>query len=99
MQEAGTAIFNKRKDSRSRVYAYENVPFEFSADFQRQFKANKKAWQYFHEQPPSYRKVVTKWVMSAVQEATRRRRMDVLIADCAAENKVKPLNYGSKKKS
>ena len=97
MMPEGLVIFEKRTTSRSMIYSYEVKPFHFSAAFEKKFKANKKAWNYFQKQAPSYRKVATKWVMTAVQEATQLRRMTQLINDCEVEKRLKHLDYPSKK--
>ena len=84
MQPAGLASFEKRKESKSRIYSYEKDEAALTPDFQKQFKANKKAWDYFQSLAPSYRKVSTHWVMRAKQEATQIKRLNQLISDCAA---------------
>jgi uncharacterized protein YdeI (YjbR/CyaY-like superfamily) len=84
MQPAGLASFAKRTESKSRIYSHENDEVALTPNFQKQFKANKKAWEYFQALAPSYRKVSTHWVMSAKQEATRLKRLNQLIADSAA---------------
>jgi uncharacterized protein YdeI (YjbR/CyaY-like superfamily) len=88
MQPAGIAAFTKREESKSRVYAYENEAVNFSDDFEQQFKANEKAWSFFEKQAPYYRKLATKWVMSAKQDATRRKRLERLINDSENERRV-----------
>lgn len=47
MFPAGIAAFENRKEHKSRIYTYENKPTEFPKEFLEQFKANKKAWEYF----------------------------------------------------
>jgi uncharacterized protein YdeI (YjbR/CyaY-like superfamily) len=42
-------------------------------------KKHKRASAFFDAQPPSYRKVVTWWIVSAKQEATRLKRLAKLI--------------------
>ena len=79
MKPSGIAAFEKRKEERSVVYAYENEAKEFSAEFEKQFKSNKKAWEFFESQANWYKKQKIYWVMSAKQEATRTRRLEKLI--------------------
>lgn len=94
MQPAGLAIFEFRKENKSNVYSHENAEVKLSADFEKKFKANKKAWEYFQSLAPSYRKPSTNWVMSAKQEATQIKRLNELIADSAAgTNKWKDNKY------
>jgi len=84
VQPAGLAIFEYRKEHRSKVYAHENEEVKLSAEYEKKFKANKKAWEYFQSLAPSYRKPSTNWVMSAKQEATQLKRLNELITDSAA---------------
>jgi uncharacterized protein YdeI (YjbR/CyaY-like superfamily) len=84
MQPAGLASFEKRTESKSRLYSYEKGEVELPEDFKKLFKANKKAWDYFQSLAPSYRKVSKHWVMNAKQEATRLKRLNQLISESAA---------------
>ena len=84
MQPAGLASFEKRTKSNSKIYSYEKDNVELTPDFKKQFKAKKKAWEYFQSLAPSYRKVSTHWVMSAKQEMTRIKRLNQLISDSEA---------------
>ena len=84
MQPAGLASFGKRTEGKSKIYSYEKDEEELTQDFKKQFKANKKAWDYFQSLAPSYRKISTHWVMSAKQETTRIKRLNQLISESAA---------------
>ncbi|OQP57292.1 bacteriocin-protection protein [Niastella vici] len=84
MQPAGVASFEKRIESKSKIYSHEKDEVELTQPYKKLFKANKKAWDYFQLLAPSYRKVSTHWVMSAKQETTRIKRLNQLIADSAA---------------
>ena len=46
-------------------------------------RKNKAAWVFFQTQPPSYRKTLGWWVVSAKKEETRLRRLAALIEDSA----------------
>jgi uncharacterized protein YdeI (YjbR/CyaY-like superfamily) len=97
MQPAGIASFEKRKESKSKVYTYENEELKFPPELQKQFKANKKAWEYFQSLAPSYRKSSTNWVMSAKQETTKLKRFNEIIADSqAGTNRWKDNKYNKK---
>jgi uncharacterized protein YdeI (YjbR/CyaY-like superfamily) len=84
MQPAGLASFEKRTESKSKIYSYEKEEVELTQNFKKQFKANKKAWDYFQSLAPSYKKVSAHWVMRAKQETTRIKRLNQLISDSAA---------------
>jgi uncharacterized protein YdeI (YjbR/CyaY-like superfamily) len=93
MQPAGLTRFNLREEHKSRIYAYEKEAVELSDYFEKKFRANKKAWEFFLSLPPSYHKPAINWVMSAKQEATRIKRFEELINDSEAGRKIKRLSY------
>lgn len=88
MKPAGIAAFEKREDKRSAVYAYENEQKHFSGEFEKRFKANEKAWNFFEKQANWYKKQMTNWVLTAKQVATRVRRLEKLIAESANEKRL-----------
>ena len=97
MQPAGLIIFQNRKENKSKIYSYENEEVKLTFDFEKQFKANEKAWECFQLLAPSYKKPSTNWVMSAKQEATKIKRLAELIADSeAGTNKWKDNRYNKK---
>jgi len=81
MTPAGIAAFEKRKGEKSAVYIYENEAKRFSEEFEKRFRADEKAWEFFEKQANWYRQQMTAWVMNAKQEATRERRLEKLIAE------------------
>jgi uncharacterized protein YdeI (YjbR/CyaY-like superfamily) len=58
---------------------------------EKRFRVNRKAWRWFEEAAPSYRRVATHWVMTAKREETRQRRLGVLIDCSAAGLRIPPL--------
>lgn len=97
MQPAGLSSFEQRTEKKSKIYSYENDEVKFTTAFEKQFKANKKAWDYFKTLASSYKKVSTNWVMSAKQEATQIKRLHILIADSeAGTNQWKDNKYNKK---
>jgi len=92
MAPAGLAAFEARDPRRSGVYSFEQRENPtLGAAFEKQFRANRKAWEWFQAQAPYYRRLATFWVVSAKQEATRERRLATLIADSAAGRRIGPL--------
>jgi uncharacterized protein YdeI (YjbR/CyaY-like superfamily) len=83
MRPAGLLIFEKRTEGKSSIYSYEKEEVELTQKFKKQFKTNKKAWDYFKSLAPSYRRLSIHWVMDAKQESTRLKRLHQLIADSA----------------
>ncbi|MEX2406009.1 MAG: YdeI/OmpD-associated family protein [Actinomycetota bacterium] len=92
MRPAGLKAFEARTDDRSGVYPYEQRhSIELDAAYERRFRSNKKAWEYFTSKAPSYRTTAVYWVMSAKKEETRERRLATLIEDSARGRTVPPL--------
>ena len=83
MQEPGLKAFAARQEYRSGIYSYEQRSPELPAPYAKKLKKNAAAWKFFQAQPPSYRKNVYWWVVSAKQEETRLKRLDKLIDDSA----------------
>jgi uncharacterized protein YdeI (YjbR/CyaY-like superfamily) len=82
MKAAGLKAYEARGAKAGLNYSYETRrPMDTA--LKAKFEANKQAWAFFSAQPPGYQRVATWWVMNAVQEATRLRRLDQLIADSA----------------
>jgi len=79
MQPSGLAAFERREAKRTGIYSFENRPKELSPEFQKLFRANKKAWEFFQAEPPYIKRTVAFWVMSAKKEETRIRRLKQLI--------------------
>lgn len=83
MQPAGQKAYEKRTESKSTIYAYEQTDVVLSEAFEEKLKANNEAWAFFQKQAPSYRKTIIHRIMSAKQEATRLSRLEKLIESCA----------------
>src|SRR5256885_1414805 len=79
MQPAGLKAYGARKEYRSGIYSYEQRSPELEEKYARKLKRNKTAWKFFQAQPPSYRKMMNWYVVSAKQEETRLKRLDKLI--------------------
>ena len=91
LHEAGMAAFEARDPARQNRYSYENKTAAFSVEEEAAFRANRKAWDNFCAMPPSYRRPATWWVVSAKRVDTRARRLETLIADSLAGQRIKQL--------
>jgi uncharacterized protein YdeI (YjbR/CyaY-like superfamily) len=92
MRPAGLEAFRRRSETKSGIYSYEQrESAKLSRADEARFRANKKAWAFFQEQAPWYRRTATYWVMSAKKEETRERRLATLIADSASRRTIGPL--------
>jgi len=81
MQEAGLKAFKLRKEEKSAIYSHENETATLNPEFEKRFKANTKAWNFFTSQAPSYQKVMLHWIMGAKQEKTRVSRLEKTIRE------------------
>ena len=88
MAPAGVRAFEARDEKKSAIYSYENRPRELAPEYEKTFRANRKAWDFWSVQPPSYRRQITDWVMEAKKEETRARRLAKLIDDSAHGRRV-----------
>lgn len=86
MKPEGEKAFALRSEERSGIYSHEKEASVLEPDFEKQFKANKIAWEYFNTQAPSYKKVMIHWIMTAKQEKTRISRLEKTI-NISAEQK------------
>ncbi len=83
MLPAGLAAFAERRENKSGIYSYEQRSEQLPEPYATRLRKNKQAWEFFAAQPPSYRKAIGWWVVSAKQEETRRKRLEKLIAESA----------------
>src|SRR5437870_2484790 len=79
MQPAGLKAYAARKENRSGIYSYEQRSSELVEPYLGKLKQNKSAWNFFQAQPPSYRKMINWWIVSAKKEETRLQRLSKLI--------------------
>ena len=84
MQSAGNAAFAARSHAKTGVYAFEQEKPELSAADVLAFKKHKAAWKFFEAQPPGYRRQMSWRVTSAKREATRAKRLQILMEASAA---------------
>ncbi len=82
MQPAGIAAYGKRKEERSAIYSFEVDAMKLKPAYEKQFKANKKAWNFFEAQAPWYKRLTIHRIMSAKQEKTQLSRLLNIIAAC-----------------
>jgi uncharacterized protein YdeI (YjbR/CyaY-like superfamily) len=92
VHDSGRQAFGRRQESRSRIYSYEQAEQRFSDDYERRFRANRRAWEFFQAQAPSYRRTATYFVSSAKREETRERRLAQLVKDSANGERLDQLS-------
>jgi uncharacterized protein YdeI (YjbR/CyaY-like superfamily) len=69
MHRAGLNAFERRTGERSEIYAYEQRKgAKLSSAYEKQFRANKQAWDFFRAQPPPIKE------LQAGGSSARRRK-------------------------
>jgi uncharacterized protein YdeI (YjbR/CyaY-like superfamily) len=96
MNEAGIRVFRERDERKTKQYSFERGSAALTPALERQFRANVAAWKFFEEVAPYYRRMCTHWVISAKQDATRERRLALLIGASARGQKIDFMKPGKK---
>ena len=83
MAPAGEAAFALRKHDRTGVYSFER---EWALDeaAEAALRADHAGFAFWEAQPRGYRRAASAWIMSAKRPETRDRRLDTVVAGCAA---------------
>jgi uncharacterized protein YdeI (YjbR/CyaY-like superfamily) len=89
MRPAGLKAFAARDPEKSGIYSFERETATLPPQFEKVFRANRKAWKFWEGQPPGYKRLGIHFVVSAKQADTRQRRLERLIRDSA-----KGLRFG-----
>jgi uncharacterized protein YdeI (YjbR/CyaY-like superfamily) len=90
MRPPGLAAYQNRVEKKTGGYSYEERPTRLDGAYEKAFRKNKKAWAFFEGQPPGYRRMAIWYVVSAVKEETRKRRLAALIAQCVEGRRLGP---------
>jgi uncharacterized protein YdeI (YjbR/CyaY-like superfamily) len=88
MRPAGLQAFAARIQNKSGIYSYEQRSTELNEPYAKLIKKNKAAWNFLQKQPPSYRKMIGWWIVSAKKEETRMARLTKLIRESAKEKRL-----------
>ena len=81
VRPAGIKAFQNRVPEKSGIYSYENrKSATLSATAEKRFRADIAAWNFFRQQPASYRQTTIWWVASAKRPQTQQDRLRKLIA-------------------
>ena len=97
MRPAGIKAFEARKGDKTGIYAYEQrKSAKLPPAYEKKFRANKKAWAFFHARAASYRRAAIWWVINAKRDETRKKRLETLIRDSKSGRTVRPLSPRSR---
>jgi uncharacterized protein YdeI (YjbR/CyaY-like superfamily) len=83
MRPTGLKAFAARIENKSGIYSYEQRTTELEEPYPTYLRKNKAASNFFKKQPPSYRKMIGWWIISAKKEETRIARLTKLISESA----------------
>ncbi|WZP00699.1 YdeI/OmpD-associated family protein [Isosphaeraceae bacterium EP7] len=93
MQPTGLAAFAARKENRSGIYSHEQGEVDLPEPYQGLLRENPTAWEFYQQQPPSYRKAASWWVASAKREETRQNRLNSLIAHSTRSERIPQFTW------
>jgi len=96
VHENGLAAFRERSEDKAGIYSFEQNTHKLSPAFEKKFKSNLKAWNFFITKAPWYQRTSIHWVMSAKQEATQIKRLETLINDSEHERTLAQLTRSKK---
>ena len=88
MRPTGLKAFAARIENKSGIYSYEQRSTELKQSYAKLLKKNKAASNFLKKQPPSYRKMIGWWIISAKKEETRMARLAKLISESAKEKRL-----------
>lgn len=88
MTQSGQMAFSLMKESRSKIYSNDMEPVCLALNYEKQFKNNKIAWDFFRKQAPSYQKLTIHWIMNAKQEKTRQSRLEKTITESEKQKRI-----------
>ncbi len=83
MRPTGLKAVAARIENKSGIYSYEQRSTELKQPYAKLLKKNKAASNFFERQPPSYRKMIDWWIISAKKEETRMAHLAKLISASA----------------
>ena len=97
MAPSGLKAYELKDPKRTGIYSFENRPRELAPAYEKKFRANKKAWEFFEKQPAGYKRLMIYRVMEAKQEETKERRLAQLIEVSARSERLGMMTTVSKK--
>jgi uncharacterized protein YdeI (YjbR/CyaY-like superfamily) len=92
MRPAGLKAYQARKENKSGIYSYEQRTAKLVPPYDRLLRANALAWKFFEQQPSSYRKAISWWIVCAKKEETRLKRLEKLIMHSARGERLPDLH-------
>ncbi|HMG14849.1 MAG TPA: YdeI/OmpD-associated family protein [Saprospiraceae bacterium] len=91
MHSSGTEVYKNRNLKMVQRYSFEQDKIELSTEHEKLFKENSKAWEFFQNQVPSYKKPAMWWILSAKQASTQLKRLSILVEYSGKEERIPAL--------
>ncbi|MEO6956344.1 MAG: YdeI/OmpD-associated family protein [Antricoccus sp.] len=95
MMPAGLAAYERRRANRTGIYAYEVAAGVLLPNYEQALQSDPIASAWWNAAPAGYRRICTKWVLSAKAQATRDKRMATLIEDSKRGLLIPSQRYGA----
>ena len=97
VEEPGIVAFKSRSAKKSGQAAYEKKRVSLPENYKKEIRKNKRAWKFYSALSPSLTKQYNAWIVQAVKEETRLRRLKVIIESSEKEELIPPLKWTRKK--
>jgi len=91
---AGQGAFDAKKEKHTNRYSFEQGTLTLLPAYEKKFKSNKTAWEFFQSLPPSVKKPSIWYVMSAKREDTQLRRLFKLMRCSEKGQRIPELRRG-----
>jgi uncharacterized protein YdeI (YjbR/CyaY-like superfamily) len=89
MRPEGLHMFTNRSDQKGYTSQDRNIPR--APDYEVLMRENTRAWAFYSDLAPSYKRDSIWWVMSAKKEETRLKRIGILISSSESGLKIPNL--------
>lgn len=88
MTQKGLEAFEKRTNEKSGIYSFENDSRQLPDEYIEILKTDTKAFTFYEQLAPSYKKTYSHWILSAKQEKTQLSRLQKMITACSDNKKL-----------
>ena len=97
IKPAGEKAHSRMDVKNSKLASFEQKEVVLDRTLEAKIRKNKKAWAYYRSLSPYNLRASNWWIMSAKQEVTQLKRLDILIKCCEAGERIPMLRPIKKK--
>ena len=87
-EAGGTVVFIQQENPKGDLFEAETQGWELLPEVTKTLEANPRAWQFFEQLAPSYRRAYVGWIHSAKRVETREKRLREAVSLLAAGEKL-----------